>query len=72
MDMVITSNDPLHSEIIVPIAMKITSIIPVELSSFTAENVDDAVVLKWQTATETNNMGFEVERSQKSNVKKSK
>jgi Secretion system C-terminal sorting domain len=69
MDMVITSNDPLHSEIIVPIAMKITSIVPVELSSFTAENVDGEVVLKWQTATETNNMGFEVERSQKSNVK---
>jgi len=69
MDMVITSNDPLHSEIIVPIAMKITSIVPVELSSFTAENVDGEVVLKWQTATETNNQGFEVERSQKLNVK---
>jgi hypothetical protein len=69
MDMVITSNDPLHSEIIVPIAMKITSIVPVELSSFTVENVEGEVVLKWQTATETNNQGFEVERSQKSNVK---
>jgi hypothetical protein len=63
MDMVITSNDPLHSEIIVPIAMKITSIVPVELSSFTAENVDGEVVLKWQTATETNNQGFEIERA---------
>jgi hypothetical protein len=62
MDMVITSNDPLHSEIIVPIAMKITSIVPVELSSFTAENFDNAVVLKWQTATETNNQGFEIQR----------
>jgi hypothetical protein len=67
--MVITSNDPLHSEIIVPIAMKITSIVPVELSSFTAENVEGEVVLKWQTATETNNQGFEVERSQMSKVK---
>jgi hypothetical protein len=66
MDMVITSNDPLHSEIIVPISMKITSIVPVELSSFTAENVDGEVVLKWQTATETNNSGFEIERASSS------
>jgi hypothetical protein len=72
MDMVITSNDPLHSEIIVPIAMKITSIVPVELSSFTAENVNGEVVLKWQTATETNNRGFEVERSQESEVRSQK
>jgi len=69
MDIKITSNDPLHSEIIVPIAMKITSIVPVELSSFAAENVNDEVVLKWQTASETNNRGFEVERSQKSGVR---
>ena len=62
MDMVITSNDPFNSEIIVPIAMRITSEVPVELSSFTAENINDEVVLKWQTATETNNNGFEIER----------
>ena len=52
--------------------MKITSIVPVELSSFTAENVDGEVVLKWQTATETNNQGFEVERSQESEVRSQK
>jgi hypothetical protein len=70
MDMVITSNDPLNQEITIPIAMKITSIVPVEISSFSAENVEGEVVLKWQTATETNNQGFEIERSQMSNVKK--
>jgi hypothetical protein len=43
--------------------------LPVELTSFTAENINDEVVLKWSTATETNNSGFEVERSKKSNVK---
>ncbi len=43
--------------------------IPVELTSFTAEYLDDEVVLKWQTATETNNSGFEIERSQKSNFR---
>jgi hypothetical protein len=64
MDMVITSNDPVHNEIIIPIAMKITSITPVELSSFTAENVEGEVVLKWITATESNNQGFEILRSE--------
>jgi hypothetical protein len=68
MDMVITSNDPVNSEIVIPIAMKISNIVPVELSSFTAENINDEVVLKWSTATETNNSGFEVERSQKSSI----
>ncbi|MCW8822630.1 MAG: T9SS type A sorting domain-containing protein, partial [Ignavibacteriaceae bacterium] len=68
MDMVISSNDPVNSEVIIPIAMKISNTVPVELSSFTAENIDNEVVLKWSTATETNNSGFEVERCQKLNV----
>lgn len=37
--------------------------VPVELSSFTASRLDDGVQLSWQTATETNNYGFNVERS---------
>ena len=37
--------------------------IPVELIYFIADVVHDAVLLKWQTATETNNQGFEIERS---------
>jgi hypothetical protein len=36
--------------------------LPVELSSFTAEKTDDGVLLKWQTATEKNNKGFEILR----------
>ena len=43
--------------------------LPVELISFSAEILDNKVMLNWITATETNNQGFEVERSQKSNVK---
>ena len=39
------------------------SIIPVELTSFTAEVSGREVVLNWSTATETNNKGFEVQRS---------
>ncbi len=37
--------------------------VPVELVSFTAAVIDDGVVLKWATASELNNHGFEIERS---------
>ena len=63
MDMEITSNDPNNSFVAVPITMTVTNEIPVELTSFTAENFEDEVILKWQTATETNNSGFEIERA---------
>jgi hypothetical protein len=36
--------------------------IPVELTSFTAVVVGNSVQLNWSTASETNNMGFEIER----------
>ena len=39
-----------------------TNIVPVELTSFTARLADKKVILNWQTATETNNQGFEVQR----------
>jgi hypothetical protein len=39
-----------------------TQIVPVEFVSFTANVVNSSVELQWATATETNNMGFEVER----------
>ena len=44
-------------------AIKATDIVPVELVSFSAEVINNEVVLKWQTATETNNSGFEIERA---------
>lgn len=37
--------------------------IPVELTSFSADVVNSDVLLKWETATELNNSGFEIERS---------
>jgi len=40
----------------------VSSIIPVELVSFNANVNDNTVQLFWNTATETNNTGFEVER----------
>jgi len=38
--------------------------VPVELTSFTAIADKNSVTLNWQTATETNNSGFEVQRKQ--------
>ena len=40
---------------------------PVELTSFTSDVSDGNVVLSWTTATETNNRGFEIERSYDNN-----
>lgn len=37
-------------------------VIPVELLGFTAEMSNGLVALKWETATETNNRGFEIQR----------
>jgi photosystem II stability/assembly factor-like uncharacterized protein len=39
--------------------------IPVELTSFTASMDVNKVILDWETATETNNLGFEIERKLK-------
>ena len=36
--------------------------IPVELTSFTAEYINNEVQLSWTTSSETNNLGFEIER----------
>ena len=38
--------------------------IPVELTSFTATNLNNHIRLNWSTATETNNFGFEVQRKE--------
>ncbi len=38
--------------------------VPVELASFTATAISEGVLLNWVTATEINNHGFEIERSE--------
>ncbi len=43
--------------------IELTYVIPVELTSFTAKAVNDNVELIWNTATESNNQGFEIQRS---------
>ncbi|MEM1326680.1 MAG: choice-of-anchor Q domain-containing protein [Bacteroidota bacterium] len=39
------------------------SVLPVELLRFTAEKVQNRTLLKWSTASELNNSGFEIERT---------
>lgn len=46
-----------------PGSFTVTDALPVELTSFTASTANNKVSLNWQTATEVNNYGFEVERS---------
>lgn len=46
----------------------ITNIIPVELSSFTAQVNSNNVRLNWTTASEINNSGFEIFRSSTSSI----
>jgi len=43
-------------------------VVPVELTAFTTENVEGDVMIKWQTATEINNSGFEIQKSEMSNI----
>ncbi|WP_263784469.1 T9SS type A sorting domain-containing protein [Salinibacter grassmerensis] len=38
-------------------------VLPVELTRFAASTTDDAVLLRWRTATETNNAGFAVQHA---------
>lgn len=39
------------------------STLPIQLSSFTAQAIDKTILLNWETLSETNNSGFEIERS---------
>ncbi len=43
-------------------AVKLGNTVPVELTSFSANYSGNVVELNWSTATETNNLGFSVER----------
>ena len=44
-------------------SVQTVTIVPVELTSFTASVKENRVTLNWTTETETNNRGFEIERS---------
>jgi hypothetical protein len=52
---------PVHKR---QVTLVVQDVIPVELASFNANVSGNNVNLYWSTATETNNRGFEIERSQ--------
>ena len=41
----------------------VVQLVPIELRSFTASMVDDRIVLSWKTESETDNYGFDIQRS---------
>ncbi len=47
---------------LVPVELT-TTVLPVELSSFSCSMVEGKVALSWETVTERNNHGFEIERA---------
>ena len=49
------------------IAIYVYTIIPVELASFTANIVENQILLQWTTTCELNNLGFEIQRKIQSN-----
>ena len=51
------------------IGILVYTAVPVELISFAGKVEQSEVMLTWETATEINNYGFDIERSQMSNVK---
>ena len=46
----------------------IPPIVPVELLNFTSRIVNGKIILEWVTATELNNLGFEIQRSYDNNI----
>jgi hypothetical protein len=44
-----------------------TGVTPVELVTFNASEKKDVIILNWKTATELNNIGFDIERSSENN-----
>lgn len=49
-------------------AITVSGVVPVELTSFAAIGTKNGIQLKWETATETNNLGFDIERSTNNQV----
>lgn len=47
----------------------VLDVIPVELTSFLAEQTNTGIMLKWITASELNNSGFEIERASSRQVR---
>lgn len=62
-DAALDFTDPSYYSVSLNNPVSVTGVVPVELTSFTAQSSNNSVELKWSTATETNNKGFEIQRS---------
>ncbi len=62
-DAALDFTDPTYYDVSLNNQINISGVVPVELTSFTASTRKNDVTLNWQTATETNNRGFEIQRS---------
>jgi hypothetical protein len=62
-DAALDFSDPSYYSISVNNAINVSGVLPVELTTFSANAAKNGVNLKWETATEKNNKGFEIQRS---------
>ncbi|HZW37999.1 MAG: T9SS type A sorting domain-containing protein [Syntrophothermus sp.] len=62
-DAALDFTDPTYYSTSLNNSLQVVAQVPVELTSFTALQTKNGVQLNWETATETNNNRFEIERS---------
>ncbi|MCX6151400.1 MAG: DUF4961 domain-containing protein [Ignavibacteriales bacterium] len=67
-DAALDFTDPTWYSVSLNNPITVSGVLPVELTSFSATGTKNGVQLKWETATETNNLGFDIERSTDSKV----
>ncbi len=62
-DAALDFTDPTWYSVSLDNPITVSGVVPVELTSFTAIKIKDCIQLRWETATETNNLGFDIEKS---------
>lgn len=67
-DAALDFDDPVNYSVSLDNAISISGVVPVELTSFAVSVDKNGINLKWETATETNNRGFEIQRSADKNT----
>lgn len=62
-DAALDFTDPTYYSVSLNNSITVSGVIPVELTSFAAIGNKNGVELRWETASETNNRGFDIEKS---------
>ncbi len=63
-----TSRATIYDQEPFPATFTVTDVLPVELIAFEATHLKGKTILSWETATEKNNYGFEIERASTSSA----